>query len=274
MTIGNIVSDAEMRRLYSDSGKLYIHRVLPDKNYYFRCLQAWRLLGRTLRTPGCLLHWTFCRDNVNMLQQLIPHFKCWFKPQTSKLFFLRYYIQIRRIPTFFVWNYIAPSVLINILALWVFSCFKPQFWCQPFSDLYLSFLLRLGRRFSNNTFIFMFRGRNFSKWKYYGQWCMIYNQVTLAISTMLSLTVFLMSVDGGIPETEKIPIISTAIHIQNSDWKPKKWTLSLSGYYFFSLLALTMLATVSAVVVLKIHHRKVIFSNYCKIQIGQCSDLW
>merc|ERR1712032_467458 len=59
-------------------------------------------------------------------------------------------------------------------------------------------------------------------------------KVTLAISTMLSLTVFLMSVDGGIPETEKIPIIS---------------------YYFFSLLALTMLATVSAVAVLKIHHR-------------------
>ena len=102
---------------------------------------------------------------------------------------------------------------------------------------------------------------------------MIYNQVTLAISTMLSLTVFLMSVDGGIPETEKIPIISTAIYILNSDWKPKKWTLSLSGYYFFSLLALTMLATVSAVVVLKIHHRKVIFSNCYKIQIGQCSDL-
>lgn len=50
---------------------------------------------------------------------------------------------------------------------------------------------------------------------------MIYNQVTLAISTMLSLTVFLMSVDGGIPETEKIPIISTAIYIRNSDLEQK-----------------------------------------------------
>ena len=50
---------------------------------------------------------------------------------------------------------------------------------------------------------------------------MIYNQVTLAISTMLSLTVFLMSVDGGIPETEKIPIISTAIYILNSDLEQK-----------------------------------------------------
>ena len=39
-------------------------------------------------------------------------------------------------------------------------------------------------------------------------------QVTLAISTMLSLTVFLMSVDGGIPRTEEIPIISNLYKIQ------------------------------------------------------------
>ena len=49
--------------------------------------------------------------------------------------------------------------------------------------------------------------------KDYSQLYRIDNQVTLAISTMLSLTVFLMSVDGGIPETEKIPIISKAIHL-------------------------------------------------------------
>ena len=51
------------------------------------------------------------------------------------------------------------------------------------------------------------------KSKYYRQLYRIDNQVTLAISTMLSLTVFLMSVDGGIPETEKIPIISKTIHL-------------------------------------------------------------
>ena len=51
------------------------------------------------------------------------------------------------------------------------------------------------------------------KSKDYRQLYRIDNQVTLAISTMLSLTVFLMSVDGGIPETEKIPIISKAIHL-------------------------------------------------------------
>ena len=42
----------------------------------------------------------------------------------------------------------------------------------------------------------------------------IHPQVTLAISTMLSLTVFLMSVDGGIPRTEEIPIISNFHKIQ------------------------------------------------------------
>ena len=42
----------------------------------------------------------------------------------------------------------------------------------------------------------------------------IHPQVTLAISTMLSLTVFLMSVDGGIPRTEEIPIISNLYKIQ------------------------------------------------------------
>ena len=54
-----------------------------------------------------------------------------------------------------------------------------------------------------------------SKSKDYRQLYRIDNQVTLAISTMLSLTVFLMSVDGGIPETEKIPIISKDTHLHN-----------------------------------------------------------
>ena len=38
-------------------------------------------------------------------------------------------------------------------------------------------------------------------------------KITLAISTMFSLTVFLMNVDDGIPQTDKIPLISSISHI-------------------------------------------------------------
>jgi len=121
---------------------------------------------------------------------------------------ITYYIQIRRIPTFFIWNYIAPSVLINILAL-------------------LTFVMPAETG----------------------------EKVTLAISTMLSLTVFLMSVDGGIPRTEEIPIIS---------------------YYFFSLLVLTMLSTFNAVLVLRIHHRGevgVVVPTYLRVVAMWMADM-
>merc|ERR1711974_451001 len=58
--------------------------------------------------------------------------------------------------------------------------------------------------------------------------------VSLAISTMLTMTVFLMTVTSGIPPTEQTPIISV---------------------YLATMMVLTTTATVLAVLVLRVHHQ-------------------
>ena len=73
----------------------------------------------------------------------------------------RYYLVVWRRPKFFLFNYIQPAVLINIIAL----------------------------------FVFLIPAESGEK-------------VTLGISTMLNMTVFLMTVPSGIPPTDNTPILS------------------------------------------------------------------
>ena len=73
----------------------------------------------------------------------------------------RYYLVVWRRPKFFLFNYIQPAVLINIIAL----------------------------------FVFLIPAESGEK-------------VTLGISTMLNMTVFLMTVTSGIPPTDNTPILS------------------------------------------------------------------
>jgi len=98
-----------------------------------------------------------------------------------------YYLLIWRRPQFFLFNYIQPAVLINILALFVFLI-------PPESG----------------------------------------EKITLGISTMLNMTVFLMTVTSGIPPTDQTPILSV---------------------YYATVMVLTTAATVLGVIVLRIHHQ-------------------
>jgi len=98
-----------------------------------------------------------------------------------------YYILIWRRPEFFLFNYIQPAVLINILAL----------------------------------FVFLIPAESGEK-------------ITLGISTMLNMTVFLMTVTSGIPPTDQTPILSM---------------------YYATVMVLTTAATVLGVIVLRIHHQ-------------------
>ncbi|XP_023332575.1 neuronal acetylcholine receptor subunit alpha-7 [Eurytemora carolleeae] len=98
-----------------------------------------------------------------------------------------FYIVIWRRPTFFLFNYIQPVVLINILAL----------------------------------FVFLLPAESGEK-------------ITLGISTMLNMTVFLMTVMSGLPPTDETPILSI---------------------YFAITMILTTAATVLGVIVLRIHHQ-------------------
>jgi len=98
-----------------------------------------------------------------------------------------YTLVIWRRPKFFLFNYIQPAVLINILALFVF--------CIPAES---------------------------------GE------KITLGISTMLNMTVFLMTVTSGIPPTDQTPILSI---------------------YYATVMVLTTAATVMGVIVLRIHHQ-------------------
>jgi len=98
-----------------------------------------------------------------------------------------YYILIWRRPEFFLFNYIQPAVLINILAL----------------------------------FVFLIPAESGEK-------------ITLGISTMLNMTVFLMTVTSGIPPTDQTPILSM---------------------YYATVMVLTTAATVLGVMVLRIHHQ-------------------
>ena len=77
---------------------------------------------------------------------------------------------VRR-PKFFLFNYLQPAVLINILALSV--ALPPP----------------LAR------FVFLIPAESGEK-------------ITLGISTMLNMTVFLMTVTSGIPPTDQTPILS------------------------------------------------------------------
>jgi len=97
-----------------------------------------------------------------------------------------YYILIWRRPEFFLFNYIQPAVLINVLAL----------------------------------FVFLIPAESGEK-------------ITLGISTMLNMIVFLMTIMVNLPPTEDIPIISI--------------------YYAFTMI-LTTAATVLGVISLRIHH--------------------
>merc|ERR1719391_1175277 len=98
-----------------------------------------------------------------------------------------YYLLIWRRPKFFLFNYIQPAVLINILAL----------------------------------FVFLIPAESGEK-------------ITLGISTMLNMTVFLMTVTSGIPPTDQTPILSM---------------------YYATEMVLTTAATVLGVMVLRIHHQ-------------------
>lgn len=93
---------------------------------------------------------------------------------------------IMRRPKFFLFNYIQPAVLINILAL----------------------------------FVFLIPAESGEK-------------ITLGISTMLNMTVFLMTIMTGLPPTNQTPIISI---------------------YYAITMVLTTAATVFAVIILRIHH--------------------
>ena len=59
-------------------------------------------------------------------------------------------------------------------------------------------------------------------------------KITLGISAMLNMTVFLMTVTSGIPPTDNTPILSI---------------------YYATVMVLTTAATVLGVIVLRIHHR-------------------
>jgi len=98
-----------------------------------------------------------------------------------------YTLVIWRRPKFFLFNYIQPAVLINILAL----------------------------------FVFLIPAESGEK-------------ITLGISTMLNMTVFLMTVTSGIPPTDQTPILSI---------------------YYATVMVLTTAATVMGVIVLRIHHQ-------------------
>eukprot|EP00092_Neocalanus_flemingeri_P031622 GFUD01034340.1.p1 GENE.GFUD01034340.1~~GFUD01034340.1.p1 ORF type:complete len:436 (+),score=85.73 GFUD01034340.1:128-1309(+) len=98
-----------------------------------------------------------------------------------------YTLVIWRRPKFFLFNYIQPAVLINILAL----------------------------------FVFLIPAESGEK-------------ITLGISTMLNMTVFLMTVTSGIPPTDQTPILSV---------------------YYATVMVLTTAATVLGVIVLRIHHQ-------------------
>jgi len=98
-----------------------------------------------------------------------------------------YYLLIWRRPKFFLFNYIQPAVLINILAL----------------------------------FVFLIPAESGEK-------------ITLGISTMLNMTVFLMTVMSGLPATDQTPIISM---------------------YYATVMVLTTAATVTGVLILRIHHQ-------------------
>jgi len=98
-----------------------------------------------------------------------------------------YYLVIWRRPKFFLFNYIQPAVLINILAL----------------------------------FVFLIPAESGEK-------------ITLGISTMLNMTVFLMTVMSGLPQTDQTPILSI---------------------YYAITMVLTTAATVLGVIVLRIHHQ-------------------
>merc|ERR1719192_2540878 len=98
-----------------------------------------------------------------------------------------YYMIVWRKPKFFLFNYIQPAVLINIIAL----------------------------------FVFLIPAESGEK-------------VTLGISTMLNMTVFLMTVTSGIPPTDNTPILSI---------------------YYATVMVLTTAATVLGVIVLRIHHQ-------------------
>merc|ERR1711981_1080261 len=75
--------------------------------------------------------------------------------------YITYYLVIWRKPKFFLFNYIQPSVLINLLAL----------------------------------FVFLVPAESGEK-------------ITLGISTMLNMTIFLMTVMSGLPPTDRTPIVS------------------------------------------------------------------
>jgi len=98
-----------------------------------------------------------------------------------------YYLLIWRRPKFFLFNYIQPAVLINILAL----------------------------------FVFLIPAESGEK-------------ITLGISTMLNMTVFLMTVMSGLPATDQTPILSM---------------------YYATVMVLTTAATVTGVLILRIHHQ-------------------
>ena len=59
-------------------------------------------------------------------------------------------------------------------------------------------------------------------------------KITLGISTMLNMTVFLMTVMSGLPATDQTPILSM---------------------YYATVMVLTTAATVTGVLILRIHHQ-------------------
>ena len=76
-------------------------------------------------------------------------------------------------------------------------------------------------------------------------------KITLGISTMLNMTVFLMTVMSGLPATDQTPILS-----KEQDILKKKLTyLFPLGMYYATVMVLTTAATVTGVLILRIHHQ-------------------
>ena len=159
-----------------------------------------------------------------------------------------YYLLIWRRPKFFLFNYIQPAVLINILALWVSVKYclmlyiNPSVYSKEQSRSVDTIWMRLS--FKQIAWVFREEERVFevfctSKWnskhkrfakarkssfksllffplisaEFIFRFVFLIpaesgEKITLGISTMLNMTVFLMTVMQGLPATDQTPIIS------------------------------------------------------------------
>ena len=83
-------------------------------------------------------------------------------------------------------------------------------------------------------------------------------KVTLGISALLSMTVFLMTIRESLPPTEKTPLISEITKTHSSDaFRKVLYKKIKPGLYYGVSICLVSFASAMAVVTLNIHHRGV-----------------